>query len=239
MKTLTSILIALLSIQVVAAQENTSRKDFLFENQVTKTKIKIEIRNKVAIRFTKPDATITGTILFLSDSSLILGISPEPYRQLIPFRNIAEMKVIQDAYKRYVLRVVLKNGRSMKGELIRTMQDSLTMITRNYDRTHLAASEIKFIRIRGKSSLGNAIKIGVGVGVIAGLIIGYESHPIPPQGCHDPGCFDEIGAAIVGGAIGGAVGAAAGALIGLNSSREFKIDGNQAQFDSFANEFEK
>jgi len=74
MKTLISILIMLLSIQEVTAQENTARKDFQFENQVTKTKIKIEIGNKVSIRFKTPDATITGTILFLSDSSLILGI---------------------------------------------------------------------------------------------------------------------------------------------------------------------
>jgi len=86
MKTLTSILIVLLSIYEAIGQESTPRKDFLFGNPVTKAKIKIETGNKVAIRFTKPDATITGTILSLSDSSLILGIGQEPYRQIIPLR---------------------------------------------------------------------------------------------------------------------------------------------------------
>jgi len=52
-----------------------------------------------------------------------------------------------------------------------------------------------------------------------------SSHPIPSHGCADPACIDEIGASIAGGAIGGAAGAAAGVLIGLASSKNFKIDG--------------
>ena len=88
MKTLISILLLLASIQVVKAQENDGKKDFLFENPVTKEQIKIETGNKVAIRFKLPNIRITGTILSLSDSALILGIRQEPFRQFVPFRNI-------------------------------------------------------------------------------------------------------------------------------------------------------
>src|SRR5258706_13656711 len=93
MKTLISILLLLFAVQVAIAQGNTARKDFVFVDPVTKEQIKIETGNKVAIRF-KMNLQTRGTVLALSDSSLVLGVRMEPYRQLIPFRNIASAVVI-------------------------------------------------------------------------------------------------------------------------------------------------
>ena len=239
MKTLIPILLMLVSLPQGRAQENTAKKEFLFENPVTKELIKIQAGNKVVLRFKIPDRETSGTILSFGDSSLILSFPMQPHRQVVPFSNIAAMKVIIKANKRYIIRVALKNGKTLRGELSQTTQDSLSIQKHawNYQFAYVAASEIKSIRIRGRGALGNAINIGVGVGLIVGAIIGYDSHPIPSNGCHEPVCLDTFGVTIAGATIGGAVGAAAGALIGLASGMKFKIEGNQAQFDLFADEF--
>jgi len=238
MKTLISILIMLLSIQEVTAQENTARKDFLFENQVTKSKIKIEIGDKVSIRFKTPDATITGTILFLSDSSLILSTSQESHRQLIPLWNIKVMNVIRGAKKRYVVSVRLIIGKRLRGELIRTMKDSLTIANRL--KSHgIGVSEIKSIQIHGKGSVGRRLGIGAGTGFLLGGIIGYASYT-PTYTCRGCAVFDDAlqaGSAAIGAVFGGVAGLVVGAVVGLSSDKEFKIDGNQARFDLFVNEF--
>jgi len=60
MKTLTSILLLLVSIQEIKAQKNTVRKDYLFENPVTKEQIRIETGNKVTIGFKIQEVKLKG-----------------------------------------------------------------------------------------------------------------------------------------------------------------------------------
>ena len=240
MKTLISILLLLLSIQIVKAQENTARKDFLFENPVTKEQIKVEIGSKVDIRFKMPNARITGTILFLSDSSLIIGISQEPYRQFIPFGNIAKMVLIQ-ANKRLMFWLTLNSGEEMQGKAIRITHDSITMLNSH----RIGASDIKSIRIRRKGAIGRRLGISAGTGAVIGAIIGQNAHKSRPCSgsslCNATDQVDEFGATVLGALIGGVVGTAAGAmsLLAISPNKEFKIEGNQAKFDLFATEFMK
>jgi len=90
MKELIPILLLLVCIQPTKAQKTTAKKDYLFENPVTKEQIKIETGNKVDIRFKIPDVQIRGTILALSDSSLLLSVREEPYRQFV-FSRISQI----------------------------------------------------------------------------------------------------------------------------------------------------
>jgi hypothetical protein len=239
MKTLISILPLLLSLQVVKAQENAARKDFLFVDPVTKEQIKIETGNEVAIRFKLPDVRITGTILSISDSSLILGVRQEPFRQLVPFWNIATMTVIAEAKKRYIVRVTWRSGKKLTGELIRTTRDSLSILkNRNARPIRMEASEIKSIQIRRKKAVRQAIGIGAGMGGMIGGIIGYDSTPseLICSGC---GPWNDLVSApytIIGGVIGAASGSLVGYVVG-SAGRKFKIEGDQAKFDLFANKF--
>lgn len=235
MKTLTLILIVLLSIQGVKAQVNTVEKEFWIENPVSKDKIKIEKGNKVFIRFRTPTETIQGTILAVSDSSVTLGTRRGRHRQIVPFRNIS-MIVSANDIKRIAASLKLENGLKLKGRFIRTTQDAVTVLTRN-SLIYIGATEITAIRIRRKGVIWRIAAIGAGMGLIAGIIIGYDSHPIPPNGCLDPGCLEELFFTIEGGVIGSVAGAVAGGLIGLASGKRFEIEGSQTQFDVFANKF--
>ena len=70
----------------------------MFENPVTREKVKIETGNKVVIHFKIPDVRITGTIVHISDSSMILSVSQK--QMFVSFRNIVSMKVIAQAKKK-------------------------------------------------------------------------------------------------------------------------------------------
>src|SRR6266850_100836 len=237
MKMLISILIVFLSVQKAKAQENNGRKDFLFENPVTKEQIRIEPGNKVSIRFKLPDVTTTGIVLSLSDSSLILDTHKEPYRQIVPFWNIASMTLIIEAKKRYIVRVALQNGKMLKGQLIHTTQDSVSILnTLNSQPTSVGSSEIRLIKIRRKKAVRHAIGIGAGTGGIIGGIIGYASTPaeLTCSGCGPWNDFVHTPFTIIGGVIGAAAGSLVGLAIGSAGS-QFKIEGKQAQFDLFAN----
>ena len=239
MKTLISISIMILFCQSVRAQESPAKKYFMFENPVTKEQTRIETGNKVAIRFKLPDVSITGTILSISDSTLVLGIRQEPYRQIVPFRNINTMNVIVEAKKRYIVQVTLKSGEKLTGELIRTTHDSVGILKNpKAQPIRSGASEIQSIQIRRKNAVRQAIGIGAGTGAIIGGIIGYNSTPqeLTCSGC---GPWNDLvhGPFTV---LGGVIGAAAGSLVGYaigSAGKKFKIEGNQAQFDLFANEF--
>jgi hypothetical protein len=239
MKTLISIFLLLLSIQIGMAQENTARKEFLFENPVAKERIKIETGNKVVIRFKLPDVNVTGTILSLSDSSLLLGVRTEPYRQFVLFRNIATMTVIAEAKKIYIVRVTLKSGEILNGVLIHATQDSMTVQKNILDLqlTHIAAATIKSIRIHRRRAIGRGIGWGACSGGILGAVIGYASYS-PPHCTNAFICVDlGPGPDVIA---GGVMGAAAGSLVGLaigSVNKKFKIEGDQSQFDLFANEF--
>ena len=238
MKTLISISIALLFCQSTRSQENSARKDFLFENPVAKERIKIETGNKIALRFKIPNVIITGTILSLSDSSLTLGIGRPRRKKIVLFRNIANMAMILEGKKRYIARVMLKNSEKLHGELIRTTQDSISIRnTLNFQRTTKGVSEIKSIRIRRRRAIGKAIGICAGAGAFLGGFISYtQGCPLSTIFCHDLGNESDAGGGVL---IGGVAGVLAGAAIGLALGKEFKIEGNQAQFDLFANEFMK
>ena len=243
-KKLISISIIFLFYQSAQSQENPARKDFLFENPATKEQIKIEIGSKVAIRFKMPNVKITGTILSLSDSSLILGIRQQPYRQFIPFRNIAKMVVIE-ANRRLIFRVTLKSGEMMQGKVIRITQDSLTMTTLNAQHILIGGSDIKSIRIHSKGAIGRRLGVCAGTGAVIGAIVGQNAHKsLNCSGsslCNATDQVDEFGATVLGALIGAVAGTAAGALslAVLPSDKEFKIEGSQAQFDLFATEFMK
>ena len=231
MKPIISISIALLFFQSVKAQENSSKKYFLFENPVTKEQIRIETGNKVAIRFKIPNVRLTGTILSISDSSLILGAGQDLYRQ--PLRNIATITLITEAKKIYVARVKLKSGIWLKGAFIHNLQDSLTLLNmQNFQRIRIAAMDIQSIRISRTGAIGRGIGQGAGTGAILGAILMRASSSDCSTFCL------ETESAIAGGVIGGLIGSLAGAAIG-SLSKEFKIEGNQAQFDMFVNEFKK
>ena len=239
MKTFISIILLLVSLQEVKAQENTVKKDFLFENPATKEKIMIETGNTVAIRFKSRGVRTMGTILSLSDSSLILGVRQEPYRMVVPFWNIAEMKVIVVAKKRYGVRLTLKNRKVLTGELADTGQNSVSILNDpKAQPVRVELSEIQSIRIRNKKNIWISIAIGAGTGALVGGIIGNDSYH--KGGCqYGPFCNDYgPGPRILGGAVvGGVVGGLTGMIVGSFSGKKFKIEGNQAQFDLFANEF--
>ena len=146
-----------------------------------------------------------------------------------------------EAQKRYIVHVALKSGETLKGVLIRTTKDSLTIQKkiRNLPPIRLGASEIKSIRIRKRGSMRLGLGIGAGTGAIIGGIIGYASYTPPDCSnslfCFDFGPeFDTIG--------GGLIGAAAGSLVGLaigSAGKEFIVEGDQTRFDLFADEFKK
>jgi hypothetical protein len=242
MKKLISLSIALFFCQGVMAQENPVKNDFLFENPVTKEKIKIETGNKVSIRFKIPNVKITGTILSFSDSSLTVGVRREPFRQIVPFRNIANMTVIAivATKKRYIITVTLKSGEKLKGELIHTMQDSLSILKTSHSQLiRIAASEIKSIRIYRKRAPGRAVGIGAALGSILGLSIGFGTYTKPgycagAQTCIDFGPPRPL--------IGALIGALGGAFVGLAIGpvpTEYKTEGDPGQFNMFVNQFKK
>ncbi len=141
-----------------------------------------------------------------------------------------------EAQKRYTVFVGLKGGENLKGTLIRTTQDSLSVNIGNFRRV-FGVSEIKSIRIRRKGAVGRGVGFGAGTGAFLGGIIGYASYT-PPDCSNSWFCLD-FGPGldtIAGGLIGAVGGLLAGALIG-SAGKEFKIEGNQAQFDLFANQF--
>jgi len=246
MKTLTSILLLLVSIQEIKAQKNTVRKDYLFENPVTKEQIRIETGNKVTIGFKIQEVKLKGTILSLSDSSLTIGFNEEPYQQAVPYGNIGTIDLIPERHKRYIVRITLNSEEILKGELIRATRDSLTVQKkiRNLPPTRVAASEIKSIRIRGKIAVWTGLSIGASTGIVVGGIAGYATYS-PTSYCSSnpssPFCFNELGQGVntfVGAVIGGLTGSLLGLAIGT-ANREFIVEGNQAQFDLFANEFKE
>jgi hypothetical protein len=205
-------------------------------------KYSVEIGNKVAIRFKTPDATITGTILSLSDSLLILSTSQEPYRQVIPFWNIKTMNAVARAKKRYIAKVRLMNGMRLTGLVIRIAKDSVTILNnRGAQPIRMGATEIESIKIRGKGSIGRRLGIGAGTGFILGGIIGYGSYT-REYTCRGCGIFDDIFQAeitVFSAVAGGGAGLFVGAIIGAALEKDFIINGSQARFDLFANEFRK
>src|SRR5260221_1174886 len=247
MKTLISILLLLFAVQVAIAQENTARKDFVFVDPVTKEQIKIETGNKVAIRFKILNLQTRGTVLALSDSSLVPGVRMEPRRQSVPFRNIASAFVIH-ADRRLVFTVTLKSGERVKSRSIRITEDSVTLTTSNSQRIRFGTSEIQSILVRKRGAIGRRLGLSAGAGAIVGAIVGQDAHkPLDCSGmgtgatswCRTTDDFYKIVATLVGAVAGGATGLLVKALSlhVVSPDKEFKIDGDQAKFDLFGNEF--
>ena len=147
-----------------------------------------------------------------------------------------------DAQKKYTVFVAFINGEKVKGKLIRATQDSLSILNAlNSKVVRMGASEIKSIRVRKKGSICRGIGIGAGAGAIAGALIGYSSREQISQGCsaalyciaaYSIEYSPVIADGILGALTGSLLGAGAGSI-----GKKFQIEGNQVQFELFANEF--
>ena len=145
------------------------------------------------------------------------------------------------AQKRFIVRVIYKDGTVMGGQLLRATPDSLVILKgKNLLHVAVVASEIELIRIRRKRSIGQGAGIGALAGALVGGVIGYASYTPTDCGGATLFCFDfgpnldaTVGA-VIGGMIGAGIGAATGSV-----GKEFKIEGRQSQYDLFANEFTK
>ena len=142
-----------------------------------------------------------------------------------------------EAQKKYIVHITLKSGGTIKGVLVNTTKDSLSMSIRNLQRIRIGMTEIKSIRIRRRGAIGLGAGIGAGSGAIIGGVVGYASYT-PPDCTNSLFCFDfGPGFDAIGGAV---IGAAAGSLIGLaigSAGKEFIVEGDQTKFDLFATEF--
>jgi len=204
-----------------------------------------------------PERGRMSQILMKTERDLGAMLSFEPRKKGHPLRHLkVDVGVFNgpgltsaadyDNYKDLIVRVALKSGETLKGVLIRTTRDSLTMQKkiRNLPPTSIAASDISSIRIRGKKALWIGLAIGAGTGVVASGITGYASYSPTPYCAANPNdlfCFNELDQALntfAGAVIGGLTGSLVGLAIG-SASKEFKIEGDQAQFDLFATEFKK
>ena len=146
------------------------------------------------------------------------------------------------AKKRYVAKVRLMNGMRLTGLVIRTTQDSVTILNnRSAQPIRMGASEIESIKIRGKGSIGRRLGIGAGTGFILGGIIGYGSYT-RVYTCNGCGFFDDFFQAeitVLSAIAGGGAGLFVGAMIGAALEKEYIIDGSQARFGLFVSEFRK
>ncbi len=149
-----------------------------------------------------------------------------------------------EAQKKYTVFITFKNGEKVKGKLIRTTHDSLSVLNAlNSKVMGIGVSEIKSIRIRKRGSVGIGIGIGAGTGAIIGAIVGAASYK--PQDCPSGSIFcdvynplAEVYTAMEGAGIGVVPGLLLGAAVG-SAGKEFEIEGNQAQFEVFANKYSK
>jgi hypothetical protein len=144
------------------------------------------------------------------------------------------------AQKRFIARVLYKNGTVVGGQLLRASRDSLIILKgRRLLHISVVASEIKRIKIRRKRSIGQGAALGAMAGALVGGLIGYASYT--PPDCRKSFLCIDFGPgpeAAVGAVLGGMLGAALGTAVGAAGKR-FKIDGHQDQYDLFANEFTK
>jgi hypothetical protein len=175
-------------------------------------------------------------------------------QNVIPFRKIDRL---DDVKNRYLVWVQLKSGVTVKGELYETRSDSiriwkwqagtgsqrLTWSDPIIQPTSIAIAEIASVKIRKNGSVIKGMFLGMSIGIPLGVITGLLTWTKPPcnQPAYDP-CsrnddviflfFNGVG----GGVLGGVAGFTLGAMIG-STAKEFKVEGNPAQFDIFRNKF--
>ena len=232
------VLICLLSliVQMAWSQSDNWNEYVFFENPATLKKIRIEPGYQVAIRLKFRNARLTGIILHVSDSTLILGVGHE--QKFISFRGISELKVIPRVKKRYVVAVTLRTGRKLSGDLVGIFADSIGMMVAHDSRpTHINAAEIASIKIHRKGAITKSMLIFAGSGALLGRIIGTW---VAPTRTYDGlfGPYEVMDYRFVDNAavIGAATGLIVGTIVGSHREK-FKIEGNHSEFVLFSMKF--
>ena len=93
MKTTMAFLILTLIGNEIRAQESLPEKGLRFTNPASNTEVTIAAGSRVKIWFKKPVLTLYREVLSFDDSSLLIGIKQEPYKQIVPIDNIARLEV--------------------------------------------------------------------------------------------------------------------------------------------------
>lgn len=232
MKTIASTLIIALSTTLTMAQETAVKKELFITDQVTKERIKIETGQKVAVWFRKPNVRRTGLVLSLSDSAMVLKAGDVP--MFVPFQTIASISVISQIRRRMMARVDFRSGQKLTGELVLVGKDSIALRLTKTQLIPLKASEIRYMQIRARGYTGKCIAIGAIAGASVGAIVGgatdaHNSNPIYEA-------TDRIAYTFQTTVTGALIGVVTGGLVGL-TSRKIRIEGDQALYDSFLDEF--
>jgi hypothetical protein len=161
------------------------QENVVYENAYIK-KSAFAVGNDVTLWLNVPNRSIDATILYIDDSSLVIGFDYEPFKLIVLFQNISKIVVYGPAIiTEYLVKVKLTSGRLIKG-ILKSLNDSSVQVLgkgEHYssiwgmqyhpDSTKgnfcLKVSEIQTIKYRRL----NAARRGFGIGAITGGLIGY------------------------------------------------------------------